>query len=179
MSEPLHDAAFFRDGRLDLAALAGGPVVLCASCRRAGSCHLGLTRELLGPDGVVTTELVCAAEHEGGPGVAHGGWIAGAMDEITGHVPLLHGRFTVTGEMTVRYVKPVPIGRPLVARAWIEREEARRLHVEAVLELVASGAELARARAVMVLRDDRHFARHRAWLADQDRAEQDGTGGPA
>ena len=74
--------------------------------------------------------LVCSAEHEGGPGVAHGGWTAAMFDEVTGHVPLLSGQLSVTGTMRVTYVKPVPIERPLEACAWIARKQARTWHVE-------------------------------------------------
>ena len=36
------------------------------------------------------------------------------------------------------------------------------------LILASTGALLGRAEAVMVLRDQGHFERHRAWLAEQD-----------
>jgi len=143
-------------------------IALCRSCERRGRCQLGLGREELGPDGIVETELVCSAEHEGGPGVAHGGWIAATFDEVTGHVTLLSGQLAVTGQMTVSYLKPVPIERPLRARAWAVRKEERRWFVEAELRLASTGVLLGRAEATMVLRDPAHFERHRAWLASQD-----------
>jgi uncharacterized protein (TIGR00369 family) len=145
-----------------------GGIALCRSCERRGDCQLGLGREALMPDGSVETELVCTAEHEGGPGVAHGGWVAATFDEVTGHVPLLSGQLAVTGSMAVTYVKPVPIERPLRARAWVVRKEERRWFVEGELRLASTGALLGRAEATMVLRDPAHFERHRAWLAQQD-----------
>jgi uncharacterized protein (TIGR00369 family) len=144
-------------------------IALCRSCERRGRCQLGLGREQLMPDGSVETELVCSAEHEGGPGVAHGGWIAATFDEVTGHVTLLSGQLAVTGSMTVSYLKPVPIERQLHARAWVVRKEERRWFVEGELRLASTGALLGRAEATMVLRDPAHFERHRAWLAEQDR----------
>lgn len=143
-------------------------IALCQSCERRGLCQLGLGREELGANGVVETELVCSAEHEGGPGVAHGGWIAATFDEVTGHVPLLSGQLAVTGHMAVSYLKPVPIERPLWAKAWVVRKTDSRWFVEAELRLASTGALLGRAEATMVLRDTGHFERHRAWLADQD-----------
>jgi len=157
----------FKDGKFAL-DLEGVPVILCASCSRVGSCRLGVTSEVRDPDGAVLTTLRCPADYEGGPGVAHGGWIAGVLDEITGHVTLLDGTFAVTGEMTVRYLKPVPIERDLTAKAWIVGSEGSRIFVRARLCLASSGAELAHADAVMVARDPEHYARHRAWLAAQD-----------
>lgn len=143
-------------------------VALCRSCERRGDCRLGLGREELMPDGSVETTLVCNAEHEGGPGVAHGGWIAAAFDEITGHVTMLSGQLAVTGSMTVSYLKPVPIERPLSARAWVDRKDERRWYVTGELRLSSTGALLGRAEATMVLRDPGHFERHQQWLAEQD-----------
>jgi acyl-coenzyme A thioesterase PaaI-like protein len=157
-------------GNFQLGPTRDTAIALCGACRRLERCRLGLRSETLGPDGVVTTELVCAESEEGGPGVAHGGWTASVLDELVGHVPLLSGQLAVTGELTVRFVKPVPIGRPLLARAWRERREGTRWFVHAELVLAANGAELARADAVMVERDRGHFERHRAWLAEQDGA---------
>ncbi len=148
------------------------PVALCGACRRLGACRLGLGREELQPDGSVYTELVCAPENEGGPDVAHGGWTAAVLDEILGHVQVLRGELAVTGQLSVTYVKPVPIGRPLHARAWRERLEGHRSYVAAELTLASTGAVLARGSAVMVLRDRDHFARHQQWLAGQDELAQ-------
>ena len=143
-------------------------IALCRSCERRGRCQLGLGREELMPDGSVETTLVCGAAHEGGPGVAHGGWIAAVFDEVTGHVTLLSGQRAVTGSMAVSYLKPVPIERPLVARAWATDKDERRWLVQGELRLASTGALLGRAEATMVLRDPAHFERHRAWLAEQD-----------
>lgn len=145
-----------------------GGIALCRACERRGDCRLGLGEEIRGEDGVVATKIVCSAEHEGGPGVAHGGWTAAMFDEVTGHVALLAGQLAVTGSMKVTYLRPVPIERPLEARAWVTRKEERRWHVEGQLTLSSTGALLGRAEAIMVLRDQGHFERHRQWLAEQD-----------
>ena len=145
----------------------GAPVALCVACTRLGRCRLGLRAEKL-EDGVVTTDLVCDRNNEGGPRVAHGAWVAGVLDELVGHVPILHQQLSVTGTLTVRFLKPVPIDRRLRGTARLVRKEGRKWFVEAVLALRSSGAELARAEAVMVERDPQHFERHRRWLAEQD-----------
>lgn len=155
-----------------LPPLPTSPVALCGACRRLGACRLGLGREELQPDGSVHTDLVCSAENEGGPHVAHGGWTASVFDEVLGHVCLLNGVLAVTGQLSVSYVKPVPIGRPLHARAWTVRREGRRWYVAGELTLASTGAVLGRGEAVMVLRDVGHFARHQEWLAHQDLAAQ-------
>ena len=154
-------------------APSASSIALCRSCERRGECRLGLGREELMPDGSVETSLVCSSDNEGGPGVAHGGWVAAAFDEITGHVTMLSGQLAVTGAMTVSYLKPVPIERPLTARAWADRKEERRWFVIGELRLASTGALLGRAEATMVLRDPGHFERHRQWLAQQDALSAD------
>jgi acyl-coenzyme A thioesterase PaaI-like protein len=105
--------------------------------------------------------------------VAHGGWTAGAFDELLGHVPLLNGRLAVTAQLSVSYVKPVPVGRLLRARAWMVRQEGSRWYVAGEMALASTGAVLARGEAVMVLRDSGHFTRHEEWLAQQDAAARE------
>jgi acyl-coenzyme A thioesterase PaaI-like protein len=143
------------------------PVHLCGACRRIGACRMGLESESIDADGLVSYRLRCEREHEGGLNVAHGGWTAGVLDEIVGHVAVLHGQLAVTGQLDVTFVKPVPVEQPLLAEAWRERKQGSRWFVEAVLRLEASGAELATARAILVERDAGHFARHEQWLAGQ------------
>jgi len=116
----------------------------------------------------VTTELVCDESHEGGPGVAHGGWTAGALDELVGHVVLQHDRLSVTGKLTVSFLRPVPINRPLQATARRVREGNGRWYVHAEIALAATGAVLATAEGEMVLREWTHFARFEEWLAAED-----------
>jgi acyl-coenzyme A thioesterase PaaI-like protein len=143
---------------------------LCGGCERLLRCRLGFEFERLLDDGSVETSVTCTAEHEGGPSVAHGGWTAAAFDELLGHVPKLHGILAVTGQLSVTYLKPVPIDRPLIGRSWVERREGSRWYVKGELTLAATGAVLSLGEAVMVKRDPLHFERHREWLAQQDLA---------
>ena len=94
-------------------------------------------------------------------------------------MPVLHGELAVTGQLSVSYVKPVPVGRPLHARAWTVRREGHRWYVAGEMTLAGTGVVLARGEAVMVLRDLGHFTRHREWLARQDRAAQHGGDAPS
>ena len=144
-----------------------GGVALCGACRAAGACRLGVDKERLGDDGVAWFELACPRSQEGGPNVAHGGWTAAVMDECLGHLPLLNRVLSVTAELTVSFVKPVPVERPVQVRAWVERREGSRWYIAGEMTLLPGGAVLARASGVWVTRDPGHFARHEAWLADQ------------
>ena len=74
----------------------------------------------------------------------------------------------VTGTLTVRFVKPVPLELPLEASAWIERVEGAKWHVAGELVLSSSGALLATAHGIWVARDhDAHFGGFQRWLAEQ------------
>ncbi|MBE1551936.1 acyl-coenzyme A thioesterase PaaI-like protein [Mycobacterium sp. OAS707] len=139
-------------------------VVLCGSCQRLSRCRLGMRRETLGADGVVVSEIECPRDNEGGPNVAHGGWTAGILDEMVGHALLLQGEFVVTGTLQVKFVKPVPIERPLIGRAWEAGREGRRVFVHAEIVLAGTDVVVAAAEAIMVRRPADHFARHEKWL---------------
>lgn len=152
----------------DLTQILDG-IRLCAECRRLGGCRLGLSREVLGDDGVLTADLICSAAHEGGPGVAHGGWTAAVMDEILGHIAPHQGRISVTATLTVDFLRPVPIDRPLIGVAWIEREENGRLYNRGELRLAATGAVLARAHGSWALRTREHFKKFQEWMKTEDK----------
>lgn len=139
-------------------------VVLCGSCQRISRCRLGMHRETLGEGGVVVSEIECPRDNEGGPNVAHGGWTAGILDEMVGHALLLRGEFVVTGTLQLKFVKPVPVERPLIGRAWEVGREGRRVFVHADIVLAGTDVVVASAEAIMVRRPADHFERHEEWL---------------
>ena len=145
-----------------------GGVALCGACRADGACRLGVLSERLDDEQTAHYELLCDSSHEGGPGVAHGGWTSSALTEVLGHVPLLQHRLCVTGTLTIHYVKPVPLERPLLARAWVDRRDSEKWFVSAELVLASSGALLATGTAVLIERDqETHFGGFHQWLAEQ------------
>jgi len=58
----------------------------------------------------VTTEVVALERFEGYRGIYHGGIIATLLDEVMIKAILVQDRYAVTAELTVRFLKPVPIG---------------------------------------------------------------------
>lgn len=147
-----------------------GGVPLCGACLRSGRCRLGVTEERLDDDDILTSTLVCPADHEGGPRVAHGGWTASVMDEILGHVPIKHHQLSVTATLTVNFRRPVPIERTLQVRAWIEKIDRQKWYISGELVLASIDSILATATGIWVARDVSHFTRHQRWLAEQDAA---------
>jgi len=94
----------------------------------------------------VVAELGVDATHKGFPDRAHGGVVATLLDETMGWAPAVKfGRFCVAGELNVRYLKPVPLGAPLVVRGRVTRAD-RRLWETTGEALGADGTVFARGR---------------------------------
>ncbi len=104
----------------------------------------------------VIATVVLRRAFEGAPGRAHGGIVAAAFDDVTGFVIGLLHEPAFTGELTVRYVKPVPVDEPLVMRARLRGRERRKLFIEAEChhrdELVAT------CKAIYITVDPTRFA---------------------
>jgi len=69
--------------------------------------------------------------HQGGPGIAHGGLVAAALDEAVGLLATWYAFPAVTARIFVRYRHPIAINTELQLRAWLEEARGRRLHVNA------------------------------------------------
>jgi uncharacterized protein (TIGR00369 family) len=98
--------------------------------------------------------------YTGPPGHSHGGIIACILDDAMGKVNKLRHVIALTREMTVEYLKPVPLHKPLR----VEGREIKvdgRTHVNAAEILNASGEVLARSRAIFIAIDpEKMFAKH-------------------
>jgi acyl-coenzyme A thioesterase PaaI-like protein len=68
--------------------------------------------------------------HQAGPGFAHGGLIAAALDEACGLLATWYRFPTVTARIFVRYRHPVEINTEVLVRAWLVSERGRRLRIE-------------------------------------------------
>jgi len=66
--------------------------------------------------------------YEGAPGCVHGGFLAAALDEALGMACIFSDTPGMTGEMTVRYVKPTPTKTPLRIVARLDRIEGRKIY---------------------------------------------------
>jgi acyl-coenzyme A thioesterase PaaI-like protein len=93
--------------------------------------------------------------HQGGPGFAHGGMVAAALDEACGLLATWYRFPTVTARIFVRYRKPVEINTELLVRARLESERGRRVRVRG--EIVDGDAVLAEARAAFIHVPLSHF----------------------
>jgi acyl-coenzyme A thioesterase PaaI-like protein len=76
-------------------------------------------------------------EHQGFPGVIHGGIVASVLDEVLGRTPYLseHPEWTLTGRLELRYRRYVPFGPLLRVRATLEKANRRMYQARGILTL--------------------------------------------
>ncbi len=69
------------------------------------------------------------AEHQGYPGLVHGGVTAAALDEAMGWAMYGEGVWAVTGKMEIKYRQPLPLGTKATVSAEVIRNRGRWLEV--------------------------------------------------
>ena len=80
----------------------------------------------------VSTAYTIPERYHGAPGIAHGGILATIIDEVScAAAAFLHGTHVVTGELSVRYLRPCPVEVPLVVTARIVAEHPRYVVIDA------------------------------------------------
>jgi len=88
-------------------------------------------------------------EYQGGPAFVHGGIVATLLDEVMSKVSLFDRDHSMTAELSIEYLKPVPIGSDVTVEGWeLERKGRSRLRQGEVRD--ASGAVLARGKGRFV-----------------------------
>src|SRR5712671_6890645 len=96
--------------------------------------------------------------YTGPPGHCHGGIIATILDEALGKVNKLRQVIALTSQMTVDYLRPVPLNQPLRVESREVSVRGRR-HVNMGEILNQKGEVLARGRAVFIAIDPSRFAK--------------------
>ena len=107
-------------------------------------------------DDEVVADVVLRRAFEGAPGRAHGGIVAAAFDDVTGFVIGKLQEPAFTGELTVRYLAPVPVEETLEIRARLDGRERRKLFITG--EVRANGTVIATCRAIYITVDPGVFA---------------------
>jgi uncharacterized protein (TIGR00369 family) len=90
--------------------------------------------------------------YTGPPGHCHGGIIATLLDEAMGKVNKLRHVIALTSQITVNYLKPVPLNQPLRVESREVSVRGRR-HVNQAEILNSKGEVLARSRGVFIAID--------------------------
>ncbi|MGA9474430.1 MAG: PaaI family thioesterase [Terriglobales bacterium] len=89
-------------------------------------------------------------EYQGGSNFVHGGIIATVLDEVMGKVCRFRNARAVTAELTIEYLKPVPIDADLEIEGKEIEMNGRNIHIAGEIRNQA-GQVLARARGRFVV----------------------------
>jgi uncharacterized protein (TIGR00369 family) len=96
-------------------------------------------------EGRVVAHFTGQEEHQGYPGVMHGGIVAALLDEVIGRVAIAQDLWAVTAKLEVRFRQPVPLGQPLTLVGELTRLRSRTLEARGEIRLedgtVAAEAE--------------------------------------
>jgi acyl-coenzyme A thioesterase PaaI-like protein len=79
----------------------------------------------------LTAEFTVRPEHQGAPGLAHGGVLASALDEALGALTWLLRTIAVTGRLETDYLRPVPVGSALHITAEVTARAGRKIYATA------------------------------------------------
>lgn len=142
---PLPEGA---DGRI------GAHTATCFGCgpENPVGLHLVFVRD----GDLVRAAITLPPEHEGAPGLAHGGIVASILDDMSGAIPRVLGQRAVTAKLEVDFAAPVVIGRPLDAEAWLESFDGRKIRI--VTRLLDAGGVVATGRALFLTVPREHCA---------------------
>jgi uncharacterized protein (TIGR00369 family) len=141
----------------------------CFGCGPANSNGLQLKFALSQDGKSYVCEFLLDGRFAGPPGRAHGGIIATILDEAMSKANKLKARVALTRRLEVEYLRPVPLGQPLVVQGRVRRMSGRALYNSAELRN-ANGDVLARSRGKFLAIDaEKMFARE---LEDERRKER-------
>jgi acyl-coenzyme A thioesterase PaaI-like protein len=117
---------------------------MCFACGKENP--IGLKLEFTLENGEYLTVFTPREEHQGYPGMVHGGITAAILDEVTARYVWSKGIIAFTASLSVRYRKGIPIGKPVVFKSRLIKKQGRlyELEGEAILE---DGTVAAEARA--------------------------------
>ena len=105
----------------------------CFACGTQNPLSLKLTFEE--QDGAYITHFTGQPQHQGYDGIMHGGIVSTLLDEIMARYLYAKGMNAVTARLEVRYLKPTPIGVPLLIKGRIVRHRGRVYETEGTVEL--------------------------------------------
>lgn len=137
--------------------------------------------QLAAGDGLRASGTFLVGEHhQGAPGLAHGGVLAVALDEILGALNWLLAGPAVTGQIEVAYRRPVPVGTVLYLDAEVLGVKGRKVFTSAQGRLNSEAGDVAvTATALFVQVPVEHFLQNGAAEHVQQAMADRAAGGPA
>jgi len=90
-------------------------------------------------------------EHQGFPGILHGGLTGTLLDEVMGRCLMVGGeeRWMLSAKLEVRYRKPIPIGEPLTVMGEVVQDRGRLIETRGEIRL-SDGCLVAQARGTYI-----------------------------
>lgn len=148
-------------------------------CFACGLDHdAGLQMSITAGEGLsVRGEFIVTAHHQGAPGLAHGGVLSTALDEILGSLNWLLAEPAVTARLEVDFTRPVPVDTELRVEAEVLGVSGRKVFARAVARM-SDGRAVATARALFVQVPLEHFVQHAPPEYIQRAVEDRRDGGP-
>ena len=106
----------------------------------------------------LTAVFTVTEDHQGAPGLAHGGLLSLAFDEALGKLMWLIRAPAVTARLETDFLLPVPIGSELHIRAWITGQVNRKVYVSAEGHLDSlDGPVAVKSSALFIIVPMKHF----------------------
>lgn len=106
---------------------------MCFVCGRENP--VGFHADFFLDGDTVYTEMTPQDQHQGYPGMMHGGLVATLLDETVGRSAFLKNMWCVTAKMELRYRKAAPIGRPIRVVGWTTQARGRILEAKGEVRL--------------------------------------------
>jgi len=151
-------------------------------CFGCGTEHpTGLHMRITAGEGLtVVGDFLVTEHHQGAPGLAHGGLLTAAVDEILGSLNWLLAGPAVTGRLECDFRRPVPVGTRLHIDAEIVGVKGRKVFTRAIGRLDGrDGLVAISAAALFVQVPLEHFVAHGAPEHVQRAIDDRAAGGPA
>ncbi|GCE47584.1 acyl-coenzyme A thioesterase PaaI-like protein [Thermosporothrix hazakensis] len=152
---------------------------LCFACGKRNP--YGLQMEFRREGDTVVSDFRPQAEHQGFPGVIHGGIIATVLDEALNRTSMLTDSpaWSMTGRLEIRYRKYVPYGPLLRVRAELGKQKGRLMQASGKITLAEDeSVVLAEAQGTfMALSSEmldsvmKEYPLMRSWLERDEEAE--------
>lgn len=120
----------------------------CFACGEKNPIGMHLNFTLTG-DGGIEAKYTFPKELQGYSGIVHGGMISLLLDEVMVNLPWLKMKQpVVSADIRIRFKKPLKIGEPVIARAFIDKQKKKIFWIKSALIREIDGVEIAQAEAV-------------------------------
>ena len=125
----------------------------CFACGPDNPCGLKMQVEFT-PDQAYCN-ITLAEHYQGWTEIAHGGIVCTLLDEIMAYAVLRFIGQGVTAQLSSKFRKPVPLGKPIVARGWVLERKGRRAMAKAEIRAAEDDALLAQGEATWIIQLDK------------------------